>query len=73
MHLLLILGVLRLGGLLLLVLVLLGASRLGQGTLKDLENLRVLDLLVGLELGKIGSGGSSKTGDTVLGDGCIEG
>lgn len=55
-------------GLLLVVLVLLGAGGLGQRTLKDLKDLLVLDLLVRLELGEIGSGGSSKTGDAVLGD-----
>jgi hypothetical protein len=58
------------GGLLLLVLVL---RLLGKRLLKDLENLLVGDLLVGLELGKIRSRGSTETGDTVLGDGCSRG
>ena len=42
---------LRLGGRLLLLLALI----LGEGLLKDLENLLVLDLLVGLELGQVPS------------------
>lgn len=54
----------RLGRLLLLALV------LGEGLLKDLEDLLVLDLVVGLELGQIPSGRSSQLGDTVLGDSC---
>jgi hypothetical protein len=61
------LGGLGLGGrLLLLVLVL---RLLGKRLLKDLKNLLVGDLLVGLELGKVRSGRSTQTGDTVLGDG----
>lgn len=59
------------GGLLLLVLVLLVASGTGQGLLKDLEDLLVLDLLVGLVLLQVNVG-SGELGDTVLGDGCIE-
>jgi len=58
------------GGLLLLVvLALLVAGRAGQRLLEDLENLLILDLLVGLELGEIDSAGGSKLGDPVLGDG----
>lgn len=59
-----------LGGLLLLVLVSLVAGRAGQGALQDLENLLILDLLVGLVLGEVGSVGCGQAGDTVLGDGC---
>lgn len=55
------------GGLLLLVLVL---RLLGKRLLKDLKDLLVGDLLVGLELGKVRSRRSTQTGDTVLGDGC---
>jgi hypothetical protein len=55
-------------GLLLLVLVL---RLLGNGLLKNLKNLLVGDLLVGLELGKVRSRGSTQTGDTVLGDGWV--
>lgn len=58
------------GGLLLLVLVLLVTSGTGKGLLKDLEDLLVLDLLVGLVLLQVNVG-SGKLGDTVLGDGCI--
>ena len=58
------------GGLLLLVLVL---RLLGKRLLKDLKNLLVGDLLVGLELGKVRSRRSTQTGDTVLGDGCSHG
>lgn len=56
--------------LLLLVLVL---GLLSKRLLKDLENLLVGDLLVGLELGKVRSRRSTQTGDTVLGDGCSHG
>lgn len=67
---LLILGLSLLGsGLLLLVLVLV-AGVSGQGALEDLENLLILDLLVGLELGQIRGGGGRQFGDTVLGDSC---
>lgn len=59
------------GGLLLLVLVLLVAGGTGQRLLEDLQDLLILDLLVGLELLQVNVG-SSKLGDTVLGDGCIE-
>jgi len=55
------------GALLLLVLVL---RLLGKRLLKDLEDLLVGDLLVGLELAKVRSRRSTETGDTVLGDGC---
>ena len=58
-----------LGGLLLVVLVLLGTGRSGQGALENLEDLLILDLLVRLELRKIGGGRGSKPGDAVLGDG----
>lgn len=57
-------------GLLLLVLVLLVAGRAGQRLLEDLQDLFILDLLVGLELIEVGGTGSGKTGDAVLGDGC---
>ena len=57
-------------GLLLLVLVL---RLLSKRLLKDLKNLLVGDLLVGLELGKVRSRRSTQTGDTVLGDGCSHG
>lgn len=56
-------------GLLLLVLVLLVAGGAGQGLLKNLEDLLVLELLVGLDLLKVDSAGGGKLGDTVLGDG----
>lgn len=61
-----------LGGALLLVLVLV-LRLLGERQLKDLKDLLIGDLLVGLELGKIRSRGSTQTGDTVLGDGCSHG
>ena len=65
------LGGLCLGsGLLLLVLVL---RLLGKRLLKDLKNLLIGDLLVGLELGKIRGRGRTQTGDTVLGDGYFHG
>lgn len=54
---------------LLLVLVLLVTGRTGQGLLKDLEDLLVLNLLVALVLLKVNSAGGSELGDTVLGDG----
>jgi hypothetical protein len=57
------------GSLLLLVLVL---RLLGKRLLKNLEDLLVSDLLVGLEFGKIRSRRSTETGDTVLGDGCSQ-
>lgn len=57
------------GGLLLLALVLLVAGRAGQGLLQDLQDLLILNLLVGLELGEIGGVGRSKLGDAVLGNG----
>ena len=60
-----------LGGLLLLVLVGLVAGRAGQRTLQDLQDLLVFDLLVRLELRKVGGLGSGQTLDTVLGDGCM--
>jgi hypothetical protein len=56
------------GSLLLLVLVLLVASRAGQRLLQDLEDLLILDLLVRLELCQIDSLGRGKLGDAVLGD-----
>lgn len=56
--------------LLLVVLVGLVAGGSGQWALQDLEDLLILDLLVRLELGQVGGGGRSQTGDTVLGDGC---
>lgn len=59
------------GGLLLLALALLVAGGAGQGLLKDLQDLLILDLLVGLELLQV-NGGSSKLGETVLGDRCME-
>lgn len=59
------------GGLgLLLALVLLVTGRAGKGLLEDLEDLLILDLLVGLNLLKIDGLGSSELGETVLGDGC---
>lgn len=58
------------GGLLLLVLVGLAAGGTGQRTLQDLEDLLILNLLVGLVLGEIRSVGCGKAGDTILGDGC---
>lgn len=58
------------GALLLLVLVL---GLLGKRLLKNLQNLLVGDLLVGLELGEVRSRRSTETGDTVLGDGCFDG
>lgn len=58
--------------LLLVVLVGLVAGGSGQWALQDLEDLLILDLLVRLELGQIGGGGRSQTGDTVLGDGCAK-
>lgn len=67
LHLLLATG----GLLLVLVLVLLVAGGTGQRLLEDLENLLILDLLVGLVLLQVDVGGS-KLGDAVLGDGCIE-
>lgn len=54
--------------LLLLVLVLLVASRARQRLLQDLEDLLVLDLLIRLELCRIDSLGRGKLGDAVLGD-----
>ena len=66
MHLLVTAG----GLLLLVVLVLLVAGRAGQGLLEDLQDLLILDLLVGLEPGKVGSVGCGKLGDAVLRDGC---
>lgn len=59
------------GGLLLLVLVLLVAGGTGNRLLEDLQDFLILDLLVGLELLQVDVG-SSKLGDTVLGDGCME-
>lgn len=59
-------------GLLLVALALLVTSRAGQGLLEDLEDLLILDLLVGLELGEIDLAGGRKLGDTVLGDGYQE-
>lgn len=56
-------------GLLLLVLVLLVTGGAGQGLLKNLEDLLVLELLVGLDLLKVDGAGGGKLGDTVLGDG----
>lgn len=56
------------GGLLLVALALLVTGRAGEGLLKDLEDLLVLDLLVGLVLGEIELGGGSKLGDAVLGN-----
>lgn len=56
--------------LLLLVFILLVAGRAGQGLLQDLQDLLILDLLVGLELREIRGVWRSKTGDPVLGDGC---
>lgn len=56
-------------GLLLVVLALLVTGRAGKGLLEDLEDLLILDLLVGLVLGGIELSGGSKLGDTVLGDG----
>ena len=61
-----------LGGALLLVLVLV-LRLLGKRLLKDLKNLLIGDLLVGLELGKIRGRGRTQTGDTVLGDGYFHG
>ena len=61
-----------LGGALLLVLVLV-LRLLGKRLLKDLKNLLIGDLLVGLELGKVRSRRSTQTGDTVLGDGYFHG
>lgn len=55
-------------GLLLLVLVL---RVLSKRLLKNLQDLLVGDLLVGLELGKVRSGGCTQAADTVLGDGCF--
>ena len=55
-------------GLLLLVLVLLVTSRAGDGLLEDLQDLLILNLLVGLKLRQIGRVGGSKPSDTVLGD-----
>lgn len=54
---------------LLLVLVLLVTGGTGQGLLKDLEDLLILDLLVALVLLEVDSAGSGELGDTVLGDG----
>jgi hypothetical protein len=58
-----------LGGLL-LALVLLVAGRAGKGLLENLEDLRILDLLVRLDLLDIDGLGGSELGEAVLGDGC---
>lgn len=63
-------GLSLLGGALLLLVLVLGL--LSKRLLKNLQNLLVGDLLVGLELGKVRSRRSTQTGDTVLGDGCFE-
>ena len=57
------------GGLLLLVLVGLAAGGTGQGTLQDLEDLLILNLLVRLVLREVRSVRCGQAGDTVLGDG----
>lgn len=56
-------------GRLLLLLVGLLALVLGQGQLKNLEDLLILNLLVRLELAQVNSRRSTKLGDTVLGNG----
>ena len=62
------------GWLLLLLLVLgLGARSLCQGLFKDLEDLLVGDLLVGLEGLKIWCLWCAELCETVLGDGCDRG
>jgi hypothetical protein len=60
---------LLLGGLL-LGLGLLLASVSGQRLLQNLENLLILNLLVGLVLLEIQGRGGTQLGNTVLGNGC---
>lgn len=55
-------------GSLLLRLALLLTSVSGNGLLQDLENLLVLDPLVGLVLLKVQRGGGTQLGDTILGN-----
>lgn len=55
-------------GSLLLRLALLLTSVSGNGLLQDLENLLVLDLLVGLVLLKVQRGRATQLGDTILGN-----
>lgn len=64
-------GLSLLGGALLLLVLVLGL--LSKRLLKNLQDLLVGDLLVGLELGKVRSRRSTQTGDTVLSDGCSDG
>ena len=64
-----LLSTLGLGGLL-LALALLGSGGAGKGLLEDLEDLLILELLVGLDLLEVNGGSGSKLGETVLGDGC---
>lgn len=59
---------LGLGGLL-LALVLLGSGRTGKRLLENLENLLILELLVGLDFFEVDGIGGSELGDTILGDG----
>ena len=63
-----LLGIFTLGGLLLLLVLVLGSRRPGQGLLKNLKNLFVRDLLVGLDLFEVEGWGSRQSGQAVLGD-----
>lgn len=58
-------GRLSLGCRLLLLLALI----LGQGLLKNLQDLLIGDFLVRLELGQVPDSGATKLGNTILGDG----